>query len=73
MCFKDQLARHRNRDVAQARNLEAYERMVKVFSCAEENGDLQLLSLMYVADLSYDRADICLALHTVEMARGWHR
>ena len=70
--FQEKLEHHQQRDKAQAKNLERYERMVKAFSHAEEKGDLQLLSMMYIADMSYERSDICLALHTVEMARGWH-
>jgi hypothetical protein len=70
--FENKLSRHKERDQKQAKNLEAYDRMVKAFSHAEEQGDLQMLSMMYILDLSYERSDICLALHTVEMARGWH-
>jgi hypothetical protein len=70
--FEEKLKRHKERDQLQAKNTEAYNRMVRAFSAAEEKGDLKLLSTMYILDLGYERSDICLALHTVEMARGWH-
>ena len=72
MTLEEKLEHHKERDQTQAKNQKAYERMVKAFTHAEEKGDLQMLSMMYILDMTYERSDICLALHTVEMARGWH-
>lgn len=72
MSFEEKLAHHLVRDRPQAKEVEKYERMVRAFTAAEEKSDLNLLTMMYGYDMSYDRADICLALHTIEMARGWH-
>jgi len=60
------------RDQPQAKNPDRYDRMVKFFSNAETKEDLQQAALLYVMDMKYDRGDIALALHTVEIFRGWH-
>ena len=62
----------RRRDQGQAKDAEKYQRMVKFFSHAETKTDLDQSALLFVFDQSYDRGDIALALHTVEIARGWH-
>lgn len=72
MSFEEKLEHNKERDQTQAKDTKRYEGMVKAFSHAEERGDLQMLSMMYILDMSYERTDICLALHTIEMARGWH-
>lgn len=61
-----------SRDLPQAKNTENYIRMVKAFSYTDSKEQLNSLAVFYVLDMSYDRADICLALHTVETAKGWH-
>jgi len=54
-----------------AENPEKYDRMVKFFSRAETKDDLTGASLLYVMDMSFSRADICLALKRIELERGW--
>ena len=60
------------RDLPMAKNTENYMRMVKAFSYTDSIEQLNGLAVLYGLDMSYDRADICLALHTVETAKGWH-
>lgn len=45
--------------------------MKKVLSNAESKAELEQLSLMYVFDASYERADICQVLKEIEIERGW--
>lgn len=72
MSFDEKLAHHKKLDHKQAKNLQDYERMVAVLSRSEDKDQLKQMSLLYILDMNYHRADICLALHTVEMAKGWH-
>lgn len=72
MTFKEKLEHNQELDQKQAKNLDRYKTMVRAMSEVPTEGDLKTLSLMYIVDMSYERSDICLALHTVEMARGWH-
>lgn len=51
---------------------EKYSAMMKVFNNAESHEELKKLSLMYILDLSFSRADIALALHDIEVEKGWH-
>ena len=60
------------RDLPVAKNADNYNRMVKAFSHADSKEQLAGLAVLYGLDMRYDRADICLALHTVEIAKGWH-
>jgi hypothetical protein len=72
MSFEEKLKTHTQRDLPQAKDKEKYKGMVTLFSMAQDKEQLKGLSMWFIMDLSYERADICLALHTVEMARGWH-
>lgn len=59
------------RDLPVAKDPHKYEQMVKVFSSTRTPKELSQISMAFIFDLSYERADICLALHTIELARGW--
>jgi len=56
---------------AQAKDPEKFDQMVKFLSNTESKEDLVRALLLYVMDLSYDRADICLAEKAVLKAKGW--
>lgn len=73
MTFEQKLGRWTERDLPQAKNQQQYKGMVNLFSMAENKNQLKGFSMWFITDLRYERADICLALHTVEMAKGWHQ
>jgi hypothetical protein len=54
------------------KNPEKYKLMMANFRTCETKEDLRTATVMYVLDLSYDRSDIALALHDVEIEKGWH-
>jgi hypothetical protein len=56
----------------QPKNREKFDAMCRVLSAAETKTELAQMSLMYIMDMSYERADIALALHNIEIERGWH-
>lgn len=56
----------------QPKDREKFDAMMKGLSVADSKRELSKMSLMYVLDLSYPRADICLAIHDIEIDRGWH-
>jgi hypothetical protein len=70
--FEEKLKQWTERDLPQAKDQEKYKGMVAMFSMAEDKEMLKGFSMWFITDMRYERADICLALHTVEMARGWH-
>ena len=70
--FSEKLEKHIQRDQNQAKNLDKYKQMVKMMSVAENKEELGQATMLFMLDMSYDRGDICLALHTVECAKGWH-
>ena len=49
-----------------------FDVMVKQLRLAETHLDLKVIAAAWMMDLSVDRADICLALHDVEIEKGWH-
>jgi hypothetical protein len=53
-------------------NPDKFRAMMTVFAAADTKEELRKLSLMYIFDESYPRGDICLALHEIEVERGWH-
>lgn len=60
-------SRHR----AQAQDKTKYDRMVKLLGNAESKEELESMATLYIMDMSYPRADICLAIKAVELANGW--
>ena len=60
-------SRHR----AQAQDKEKYDRMVRLLNWANSKAELEDLVLLYITDMNYPRADICLAIKAVELANGW--
>ena len=59
------------KDQPMAKNVNRYQQMVSLMSNADTKKDLDNIALLFGFDMSYDRGDICLAIHTVERARGW--
>lgn len=51
---------------------EKYERMKKFLSRASTKEELKSMTMLYILDQSYPRADIALALHDIEIEKGWH-
>lgn len=72
MSFEKKLKHHTQLDLPQAKDQKKYEGMVALFSMSEDKEQLKGFSMWFIMDMRYARSDICLALHTVEMARGWH-
>ena len=54
-----------------AESPEKYDRMVKLLGNAGSKGELEQMATLYIMDMSYPRADICLALKSVELEKGW--
>lgn len=54
-----------------ATNKDKFDGMLKVLSNATSKDELEKMSMLYVLDMSYPREDICLALKTIEVERGW--
>jgi uncharacterized damage-inducible protein DinB len=56
-----------------AKNPEKFERMIRmVGEGAETKADMEKMIMMFFAtDMSYHRADICLAMKVIEKDRGW--
>lgn len=63
---------HLTRDEPQAKNKQQYWQMVEFMRRANTKEELGKVAVIFGLDMSYERADICLAAHTVEMERGWH-
>lgn len=58
--------------LSQAANGENYGLMVRVFRDEETQADMShVCSMLFIHDLKYARADIVLALKTVELEKGW--
>lgn len=70
--FSEKLTKQMEKDQNCAKNLDRYKQMVTFFSMAENKAELDQATMLFMLDMSYDRGDICLALHTVECAKGWH-
>lgn len=63
---------HLTRDEQQAKDKNQYYQMVEFMRRANTKEEMGKVALMFIMDMSYQRADIALAMHTVEMERGWH-
>ena len=50
---------------------ERFDRMMTAFAATKTHDEMKLLSWAYIFDLSYPRADICLAMKETEQAKGW--
>ena len=59
------------RYVRNAKNPWKFTQMVKIMRMAQDEDDLKNISITFIVDLSFERADICLALKCVETERGW--
>ncbi len=56
----------------QPENPEKYRAMRAGLSESESHEELKRMAVMlYVTDLSYPRADICLVLKDIETEKGW--
>lgn len=56
----------------QAKDVWKFTQMVGFFREAETHDEMKRISvMMFIPDLSYERADICLALKVVELEKGW--
>jgi len=53
-------------------NQAKYDEMVRDMRRVQTKEQLKTFTLLYILDLSYPRADIALALHDVEIEKGWH-
>jgi hypothetical protein len=62
-----------NRYSPQAKDYGRYAQMIIIFRNAESKEELNNLSILYIMDMSFERADICLALKTVEFEKGWRK
>jgi len=49
-----------------------YDEMVRDFRRCATKENLEVHMMIYLLDRSYPRADIALALHDVEIEKGWH-
>ena len=54
-----------------AKDLDNFRQMRKFFSNAETREELSSAAMLFILDMSYDRADISLALKAVEFDKGW--
>ena len=59
------------RAVLRAQDKDGFEQMVKFFRNSQTHSDLERAALLFVFDMSYFRADICLAVTVVERENGW--
>ena len=48
-----------------------FARLVKMLSHATNVRELESMSILYILDPSYSRADISLAIKQVELDKGW--
>ena len=49
-----------------------FDTMMKMFSNADSKDELSEMAMLFILDISYERADIALAIHDIEINRGWH-
>lgn len=56
----------------QPQDREKFDTMMKVLSNVDTKEELAKAALLYILDLSFPRADIMLAVHDIEVERGWH-
>lgn len=69
--FEEKLKYWQNRDTSVAKNADHYNELVGHLLQAGSKREMERLSMPYMMNMEFDRADICLAYHTIEWARGW--
>lgn len=55
----------------QALNQNKYDQIVKLLSKTLSRAEMEQVSMMFVLDPSFERADICLAMKDIEQKKGW--
>jgi hypothetical protein len=56
---------------AYADNVDEYFKIMTVLGTAVDQSNLNSLASTFIRDDKFSRVDISLAIHTVELARGW--
>jgi hypothetical protein len=65
------MSKHYERAVKQAQKKNLFKGMVSFLSNAETKDELEKAAVLFVLDTQYPRADICLALKTIKLEKGW--